>query len=160
MYEGYPESNLSFGLARRGTGLAPPFWCPGVPSLSTHPAVIGCGLYCFCFVHREFFKMCAAIENPASSRGLRKRWWLTSRSCSNWGRDLGVKHVTCETKKQSMEWGHKSSHKRQRKCLQTLSARKIMATVFWGQGGYASGGFSRTWLNNKLREILWNNEKS
>ena len=28
-----------------------------------------------------------------------------------------------------------------------------------GQGGCASGGFPRTWLNNKLWEILWNIEK-
>lgn len=46
-----------------------------------------------------------------------------------------VKHVICETKKQSMEWGHTSSPKRPRKCLQTLSARKIMATVFWDREG-------------------------
>ena len=47
------------------------------------------------------------------------------------GDETWVKHVTCETKKQAMEWGHTSSPKRPRKCLQTLSARKIMATVFW-----------------------------
>ena len=46
--------------------LAPPFWCQSVPLLSKHPAVVACGLCCFCFVHSEFFKMCAAIENPAS----------------------------------------------------------------------------------------------
>jgi len=59
------------------------------------------------------------------------------------GDETWVKDVTCETKKQSMEWGHTSSPKRPRKCLQTLSARKIMATVFLGQGGCASGGFPR-----------------
>ena len=51
------------------------------------------------------------------------------------GDETWVKHVTCETKKQSMEWGHTSSPKRPRKCLQTLSARKIMATVFWDREG-------------------------
>jgi len=66
------------------------------------------------------------------------------------GDETRVKHVTCETKKQSMEWGHISSPKRPRKCLETLSARKIMATVFWGQGVCASGGFPVTWFNNKL----------
>ena len=60
-----------------------------------------------------------------------------------------VKYVTCETKKQPMDWGHTSSPKRPMKCLQTLSARKIMATVFLGQGRCASGGFPRTWFNNK-----------
>jgi len=51
------------------------------------------------------------------------------------GDETWVKHVTCETKKLSMEWGHTSSPKRPRKCLQTLSARKIMATVFWDREG-------------------------
>lgn len=41
-----------------------------------------------------------------------------------------VNHVYCETKLQSMEWGHTSSSKKTKKCLQTRSARKIMATVF------------------------------
>ena len=45
--------------------------------------------------------------------------------------ETSVKHETCETERQSMDWGHTSSPKRPRKCLQTLSARKIMATVFW-----------------------------
>ena len=55
-YEGYPESNLSFGVARRWAVLAPPLWCQSVPSLSKHPAVVTCGLCCFCFVHSEFLK--------------------------------------------------------------------------------------------------------
>uniref|UniRef100_A0A670Y7B2 Mos1 transposase HTH domain-containing protein n=1 Tax=Pseudonaja textilis TaxID=8673 RepID=A0A670Y7B2_PSETE len=41
-----------------------------------------------------------------------------------------VKHVNGETKLQSMEWGHTNSPQKPRKCLQTFSARKIMATVF------------------------------
>jgi hypothetical protein len=45
-----------FGVARRGAALAPPSWCQSVPSLNTHPAVVACGLCCFCFVHREFLK--------------------------------------------------------------------------------------------------------
>jgi len=47
------------------------------------------------------------------------------------GDETWVKYVTCETKNQSMEWRHTSSPKRPRTCLQTLSARKVMATVFW-----------------------------
>jgi len=59
-----------------------------------------------------------------------------------------------------MEWGHTSSPKIPRKCLQTLSARKIMATVFFlGKWECASGGFPRRWFNNKLWEILWSTEK-
>jgi histone-lysine N-methyltransferase SETMAR len=51
------------------------------------------------------------------------------------GDETWVKHVNCETKLQSMEWGHTNSPKKPRKCLQTLSARKIMATVFWDRKG-------------------------
>lgn len=51
------------------------------------------------------------------------------------GDETWVKHVNCETKLQSMEWGHTTSPKKPRKCLQTLSARKIMATVFWDRKG-------------------------
>lgn len=51
------------------------------------------------------------------------------------GDETWVKHVNCETKRQSMEWGHTHSPKKPRKCLQTLSARKIMATVFWDAQG-------------------------
>lgn len=50
------------------------------------------------------------------------------------GDETWVKHVNCETKLQSMEWGHTSSPKKPTKFLQTLSARKIMA-VFWDRQG-------------------------
>jgi len=56
IYEGYPESNLHLGMARRWVGLALPFWCQRVPSLNTHPAVVARGLCCFCFVDSEFLK--------------------------------------------------------------------------------------------------------
>ncbi|GBN12177.1 hypothetical protein AVEN_131900-1 [Araneus ventricosus] len=46
-----------------------------------------------------------------------------------------VKFVTFETKQQSMECGHTSSPGKPRKCLQTLSSRKIMATVFCDREG-------------------------
>jgi histone-lysine N-methyltransferase SETMAR len=51
------------------------------------------------------------------------------------GDETWVKHVNCETKLQSMEWGHTNSPKKPNKILQTLSARKIMATVFWDRQG-------------------------
>lgn len=51
------------------------------------------------------------------------------------GDETWVKHVNCETKLQSMEWGHTGSPKKPRKALQTLSERKIMATVFWDRQG-------------------------
>ncbi|GFU72413.1 uncharacterized protein TNCV_933641 [Trichonephila clavipes] len=46
-----------------------------------------------------------------------------------------VRHVNCETKLQSMQWGHTSSPKRPRQYLRTLSPKKIMATVFWNRQG-------------------------
>lgn len=48
----------------------------------------------------------------------------------------------CElwNKKQFIEW----------KCLQMLSTRKIMVTVFWDRE--ISGRFPRTWVNNQLWE--------
>ncbi|KAG8314692.1 hypothetical protein J6590_086992 [Homalodisca vitripennis] len=42
------------------------------------------------------------------------------------GDETWVKYKNCETKLWSMEWEHTSSNKISRKCLQTLSARKIM----------------------------------
>ncbi|GFV99419.1 mariner Mos1 transposase [Trichonephila clavipes] len=51
------------------------------------------------------------------------------------GDETWVRHVNCETKLQSMQWGHTSSPKRSSKCLQTLSPKKIMATVFRDRQG-------------------------
>ncbi|GFT34947.1 mariner Mos1 transposase [Trichonephila clavipes] len=51
------------------------------------------------------------------------------------GDETWMRHVNCETKLHSMQWGHTSSPKRPRKCLQTLSPKKIMATVFWDRQG-------------------------
>jgi len=47
------------------------------------------------------------------------------------GDETWVKHVTCENKKQSMEWGHTSSPKRPRKCLQTVSKKDHGDRFFW-----------------------------
>ena len=56
------------------------------------------------------------------------------------GDETCVKHMTCETKHQSMEWEHTSSPKDQgnvcKLCQQERSWRP-----FLGQGGCASGGF-------------------
>jgi len=69
------------------------------------------------------------------------------------GDETWVKHATCETKNQSMEWGHTSSPKRPRKYLQTLSARKIMATVFWDMEGVLLVDFLErgSTINSKLQ---------
>ncbi|GBN19063.1 hypothetical protein AVEN_73129-1 [Araneus ventricosus] len=46
-------------------------------------------------------------------------------------RETWVAHVNAETKQQSMAWGHTDSPTRLRKACQTLSARKLMVTIFW-----------------------------
>lgn len=50
------------------------------------------------------------------------------------GDETWVAYVTPESKQQSMEWRHSSSPKRV-KFKQTISARKIMCTVFWDRKG-------------------------
>ncbi|GFQ82638.1 HTH_48 domain-containing protein [Trichonephila clavata] len=50
------------------------------------------------------------------------------------GDETWVAYVTPESKQQSMEWRHSSSPKRV-KFNQTISARKIMGTVFWDRKG-------------------------
>jgi len=47
------------------------------------------------------------------------------------GDETWVQYVNCETKRQSMEWGHTNSPNKPTKCLPSWSGRKIMATVFW-----------------------------
>ncbi|GFX74390.1 uncharacterized protein TNCV_3453381 [Trichonephila clavipes] len=74
-----------------------------------------------------------------------------------------MRHVNCETKLLSLQWGHTSFPKRPRKCSQILSA-KIMVTVFWGRQGMLLIGFlecgttiNSEWycqtLRNRRREI-------
>lgn len=46
------------------------------------------------------------------------------------GDETWVRYVNAETKLQSMQWGHTHSPKKPTKCRQTLSTRKLMATVF------------------------------
>ncbi|GFQ98652.1 HTH_48 domain-containing protein [Trichonephila clavata] len=50
------------------------------------------------------------------------------------GDETWVAYVTPESKQQSMEWRHSSSPKRV-KFKQTISARKIMCTIFWDRKG-------------------------
>ncbi|GBO20758.1 hypothetical protein AVEN_165951-1 [Araneus ventricosus] len=51
-----------------------------------------------------------------------------------------------------MAWGHTGSSTRVRKARQTLSARKLMVTVFWdAQGAYR---IHDTWNNNQFRSLL------
>ena len=50
------------------------------------------------------------------------------------GDETWVSHVTPESKQQSMQWRHTSSPTK-KEFKQTLSARKIMRTVFWDRYG-------------------------
>ncbi|XP_067123351.1 histone-lysine N-methyltransferase SETMAR-like [Centruroides vittatus] len=50
------------------------------------------------------------------------------------GDETYVSHMTPESKQQSMEWRHTSSPTKV-KAKQTISVRKIMATVFWDRKG-------------------------
>lgn len=43
--------------------------------------------------------------------------------------------MNTETKQQSMQWGHTASPNKPKKVRQTLSTRKLMATVFWDAKG-------------------------
>ena len=65
------------------------------------------------------------------------------------GDETWVKHVTCGTKKQSVDWGHKFSQKT-KEMFANFVSKKDHGDRFLGQGGCASGGFPRTWFNNKL----------
>ncbi|GFY23999.1 histone-lysine N-methyltransferase SETMAR [Trichonephila clavipes] len=56
------------------------------------------------------------------------------------GDETWVSHITAESKQQSMEWRHISSSVKI-KAKQTLSKRKIRATVYWDQRGVLLGYF-------------------
>jgi hypothetical protein len=51
------------------------------------------------------------------------------------GDEIGFSHFTPESKRQSLEWYHPRPPSKPRKFKQTLSTRKIMATVFWCRKG-------------------------
>jgi hypothetical protein len=48
---------------------------------------------------------------------------------------IWVSFVNIETKEQSKQWMHTHLLNNPKKFKQTLSARKLMATVFWGRKG-------------------------
>uniref|UniRef100_A0A1B6DDI6 Mos1 transposase HTH domain-containing protein n=1 Tax=Clastoptera arizonana TaxID=38151 RepID=A0A1B6DDI6_9HEMI len=51
------------------------------------------------------------------------------------GDEINVAYVNAETKQQSMQWGHTASPSKPKKARQTLSAKKVMAMVFWDSKG-------------------------
>ena len=66
------------------------------------------------------------------------------------GDETWVKHVSRETKKTAYGVGtHKFSQKTNEMFANFVS-KKDHGDRFLGQGGCASGGFPRTWFNNKL----------
>ncbi|GFQ92464.1 HTH_48 domain-containing protein [Trichonephila clavata] len=66
------------------------------------------------------------------------------------GDETWVAYVTPESKQQSMEWRHSSSPKRV-KFKQTISARKIMCTIFWDRKGAISGTIGTVKTIRKMR---------
>ena len=92
------------------------------------------------------------------SRGLRERWWLTSRSCHNQGRDFGKTWDLWDLKTVYGLGTHKFSQKT-KEMFANFVSKKDHGDRFLGQGGCASGRFPWTWFKNKLWEILWNTEK-
>ena len=70
------------------------------------------------------------------------------------GDETWVKHVNCETKLQSMQWGHTSSPQKPKKCMQTMSARKMMATALLGQQRCDIGVLRGTWHYNTPSQVL------
>ncbi|GBM57008.1 Mariner Mos1 transposase [Araneus ventricosus] len=81
------------------------------------------------------------LQNQSNGRCLRisfpvpHGWGGLFEQNSDWGDETWVAHVNAETKQQSMAWGHTGSQTRLRKARQTLSARKLMVTVFWDAQG-------------------------
>jgi hypothetical protein len=51
------------------------------------------------------------------------------------GDEIWVSFVNAETKEQSKKWMHTHSQNKPQKFKQTLSARKLMATVSWDRKG-------------------------
>jgi hypothetical protein len=51
------------------------------------------------------------------------------------GDETCLSFLNVETEEQSKQWTHTHSPKKQRKFKQMLSARKLMATVFWERKG-------------------------
>ena len=51
------------------------------------------------------------------------------------GDEAWVQFVNAENKEQSKQWMHTHSPNKPKKCKQTLSNKKIMATVFWNRKG-------------------------
>jgi len=65
------------------------------------------------------------------------------------GDETWVKHVTCETKTVYGVGTHTFSQKT-KEMFANFVSKKDHGDCFLGQGGCASGGFPRTWFNNKL----------
>ncbi|GFV45629.1 histone-lysine N-methyltransferase SETMAR [Trichonephila clavipes] len=84
------------------------------------------------------------------------------------GDETWVSHITPRSKQQLMEWRHTSSPIKV-KAKQTMSKRKIVATVFWDRRGVSLGDFvpQRTIINSgaycatlrKLRRALQNKRR-
>jgi hypothetical protein len=67
--------------------------------------------------------------------------------------------VNVETKDQSKQWMHIRSPNKPKEFKQTLSARKLMVTVF-GQERSADGGIRATRNQNNVKRVLRNTKNN
>jgi len=61
--------------------------------------------------------------------------FLHAEGQSATGDETWVKFVNAQTKEQSKQWMHTHSPNKPKKFKQTLSNRKMMATIFWDRKG-------------------------
>jgi hypothetical protein len=76
---------------------------------------------------------------------------------TEWRDETWVSFVNVETKEQSKQWMHTHSQNKPKKLKQTLSARKLMATVFWDRKGMLMVEFMQE--PNNVRSVLRNTKK-
>jgi hypothetical protein len=75
------------------------------------------------------------------------------------GHETRVSFVNVQTKEQSKHWIHTYSPNKSNVFKQVLSARKLMAIIFWRQEGNTDGGNYATWDHNNVRSVLRNSKQ-
>jgi hypothetical protein len=71
-----------------------------------------------------------------------------------------ISFVNFENKEQSKQWMQNTFTKKAEKFKETLSARKLMATVFWDRTGHQyDGGLHATRDHSNVRSVLQNTKK-
>ena len=123
------------------------FTIPGLPE--EFPQISRTNLYRTVTDRLGYHKFCARwvpkqltdlhkIQRMGSALTFLQRYWeevkeLLDRIVT--GDETSVQFVNAETKEQSKQWMHTHSPNKPKKFKQTLSKRKMMATVFWDRKG-------------------------